>query len=81
MGALAYRAARGRIQLRIVAYRPRLDPVPSGHLRVVVQMVDEDQPIAEDPLHIEIMSLLELARALHLSRFEGWDLEPWPGEA
>ena len=81
MSALAYRATLGRIQLRIVAYRPKLDPVPPDHLRVVVQAVEDGHPLAEDPLHIETMPILALARALHISRFEGWVLEPWSGAA
>lgn len=77
MTALAYRARKGRIDLRLVAYRPALEPLPEGHLRVVVQAVERGKPIAEDPLHTENMGPLELAKALHISRFDGWDIEPW----
>lgn len=77
MTSLAYHATNGRVHLRLVAYPPRLEPVPAGHLRVVVQAVENGAPIAEDPLHIETMPPLDLARALHISRFEGWELTPW----
>ncbi len=77
MSALAYRARKDRIDLRIVAYRPKHEPMPEGHLKVVVQAVQDGQPVAEDPLHVEAMAPLDLARALHLSRNEGWDLQPW----
>lgn len=77
MTALAYRARRNQVDLRLVAYRPSLEPLPEGHLRVVVQVVHHGRPIAEDPLHIEIMAPLDLARALHISRFDGWDIQPW----
>ncbi len=77
MSALAYRARKERIEIRIVAYRPYLTPVPEDHLRVVVQAVEHGRPIAEDPLHIEVMPVLELAQALHISRNEGWDIQPW----
>ncbi len=77
MTALSYRARRGQVDLRLVAYRPSLEPMPEGELRVVVQVVERGKPIAEDPIHIENMAPLELARALHLSRFDGWDIQPW----
>ncbi len=77
MTALAYRARRGGVDLRLVAYRPALEPLPAGELRVVVQVVEHGKPIAEDPLHIENMAPLDLARALHISRFDGWDIQPW----
>lgn len=81
MTALSYLATKGRVTLRLVAYQPKLEPVPEGCLRVVVQVVEGGQPIAEDPLHVEAMTPLDLARALHISRFEGWELEPWEGSA
>ena len=77
MTALSYLATKGRVTLRLVAYQPKLEPVPEGCLRVVVQVVEHGQPIAEDPVHVENMPVLDLARALHLSRFDGWELAPW----
>ena len=77
MTALSYRATKGRVTLRLVAYQPKLEPVPEGCLRVVVQVVEGGQPIAEDPIHVENMPVLDLARALHISRFDGWELAPW----
>lgn len=77
MSALAYHARRNRVHLRLVAYTPSHEPVPEGHLKVVVQAVERGRPIAEDPLHIEAMTPLGLARAIHLSRNEGWDITPW----
>ena len=77
MTALSYRATKGRVTLRLVAYQPKLEPVPEGCLRVVVQVVEGGQPIAEDPIHVENMLPLDLARALHFSRFDGWELAPW----
>lgn len=77
MTALSYRARKDGYDLRLVAYRPALEPCPADHLRVVVQVVEQGRPIAEDPLHIEVMPVLDLARALHISRNEGWDLQPW----
>ena len=77
MAALSYRSTKGRVTLRLVAYRPQLEPVPEGCLRVVVQAVEHGQPIAEDPIHVENMLPLDLARALHISRFDGWELVPW----
>lgn len=76
-GALAYHARKGGIHLRLVAYHPSLAPMPDDHLKVVVQVVDKGQPIAEDPIHTEVMTQLDLAQALHLSRNEGWELTPW----
>ena len=79
-GALAYSARRGRIHLRLVAYHPSMEPMPDDHLRVVVQVVEKGRPVAEDPIHTENMLALALARALHLSRNDGWEIEPWkPG--
>ena len=72
---IAYRARRGRVTVRIVAYRPSLAPVPEDHLKVIIQAVDHGQPIAEDPLVEETASPLALARELHLMRCEGWELE------
>lgn len=76
-GALAYSARRGRIHLRLVAYTPSMEPMPEDHMQVVVQVVEHGRPIAEDPIHTEQMPVLELARALHISRNEGWEVEPW----
>lgn len=77
MTPLTYSARRGRVHLRLVAYEPAHEPVPEGTLRVVVQAVDRGRPIAEDPLHTENMTPLDLAGALHISRFDGWDIQPW----
>lgn len=78
---LAYHATRGRVHVRILAYRPALYPLPDDHLRVVIQAVDHGHPIAEDPIHIETAPALMLARELHLMRCEGWDLTPWKDAA
>lgn len=72
---IAYRATLGRVNLRIVAYHH--PPMPDNHLKVVVQVVDGPILLAEDPIHTETMHELDLARALHLSLCEGWDLKPW----
>lgn len=72
---IAYRATKGRATVRIMAYRPSLDPIPDDHLRVVIQAVAHGHPIAEDPLHVETAPILCLAREIHLMRCEGWDLK------
>lgn len=72
---LAYHARKGPVHLRLVAYHH--PPMPEDHLKVVVQVVDRSQPIAEDPIHTETMPALDLACALSISRNEGWDLQPW----
>ena len=77
MNALTLRARRNQIHLRLVAYHPSLYPMPDDHLRVVVQVVSHGRPIAEDPIHIESMPTLQLARVIHQSRMEGWDITPW----
>jgi hypothetical protein len=77
MTAIAYSAKRDRIHLRVVAYHPSMEPMPDDHLRVVVQVVEHGRPIAVDPIHTEQMSALEFARAMHISRNEGWEVEPW----
>ncbi len=77
MTPLAYRLRRNRVHLRLVAYRPSLEPVPEGQLRVVLQVVDHGRPVAEDPLHVENTTPLLLARELHLARNEGWEVTPW----
>lgn len=70
---IAYRATKGRATVRLIAYRPELMPLPEGHLRVVIQAVEYGRPIAEDPIHVEIVPVLCLARELHLMRCEGWE--------
>lgn len=77
MSALAYRLQRNRVHLRLVAYRPAMEPLPEDQLRVVLQVVDHGRPIAEDPLHIENTTPLLLAHELHMARNEGWDISPW----
>ena len=74
---MAYLATNGRVKLRVLAYRPELDPMPKDHLRIVVQAVEHGQPIAEDPICIESMATLDFARWLHNSRNDGWDLRQW----
>lgn len=76
-GALSYSARRGRIHLRLVAYHPSLEPIPEDHLKVVVQAVEKGRPIAEDPIAEGVLPRMELARYLHESRNDGWDLQPW----
>lgn len=78
---LAYYATNGRVHLRILAYKPMHEPVPEGCLKVVVQVVEHGRPIAEDPIHTENLPVLDLARALHISRNEGWELTPWKDAA
>lgn len=77
MTALSYRARRNQVDLRLVVYKPAHEPVPEGHMKVVVQVVERGRPIAEDPIHTETMPELDLARAIHISRFDGWDIQPW----
>lgn len=71
---LDYIASRGRVTVRILAYRPKLQDIAEGHLKVVIQAVEDKVPIAEDPLHTEIASTLDLARELHMMRNEGWEI-------
>ena len=71
---LDYIASRGRVRVRILAYRPKLQDIPDGHLKVVIQAMEDQTPIAEDPLHSEIASTLDLAREFHLMRNEGWEI-------
>lgn len=77
MNALAYRLRRNRVHLRLVAYHPSLEPLPDDQLRVVVQVVKNGRPIAEDPLHVENTTALFLAREIHMARNEGWEVTPW----
>lgn len=77
MNAIELRARRNRVHLRLVAYRPSLEPLPEGHLRVVVQVVDRGRPVAEDPLCIGALSPLGLASYIHQSRMDGWEITPW----
>lgn len=77
MNALAYRARRNQVDLRILAYRPSLEPLPEGHLRVVVQVVDHGRPIAEDPILVFTEPALHLDDFISSSRAEGWDIQPW----
>lgn len=72
---------RGAVRLRLLAYTPAKEPVPEGSARAVVQAVTGGLPIAEDPLHIEIIPETELLQGLEISRAEGWALEPWKGAA
>lgn len=74
----AFSASMGCIRLRLVAYTPARVPVPEGHVRVVVQVVVDDAPIAEDPIHIETMPAEAFDLALALSVAEGWVIRPWP---
>jgi hypothetical protein len=51
--------------------------MPDDHLRLVVQVVERGRPIAEDPLLTQEVPILDLARFIHNSRMEGWDIQPW----
>lgn len=77
MSALSYSLRRNRVHMRLVAYRPAHEPIPEGHLRVVLQVVEHGRPIAEDPLHVENTTPLLLAHELSMARWEGWEVEPW----
>lgn len=77
MSSLSYHARRGNIHLRVVAYQPLHEPMPEDHVRVVVQVVDRNRPIAEDPIHVENMPIHSLYQALDTSRAEGWDISNW----
>lgn len=78
---IAYHATKGGIHLRVLAYKPALEPVPDGCLRVVIQVVEQGRPIAEDPIHTETLPILELARVMHISRNDGWEFAPWKDAA
>lgn len=72
---IAYQARRGRIHLRVLAYIPaRYER--TDLLKVVLQVMEAGRPIAEDPIHTEWMTALDLAVALSISRAEGWDITP-----
>lgn len=73
-----FSACRAGVHLRLVAYTPSCVPVPAGHLRVIVQVVVAGQPVAEDPLHIELMPAEDFDNALEISKAEGWEIRPWP---
>lgn len=84
MSAPAYnlRCRRGNIHLRLLAYLPEREPVPEGHLYAVVQVVGQDgEPVAEDPLHTEVIPETELRQGLELSRRDGWRIRPWKDAA
>lgn len=69
---------QGAVHLRLLAYLPEREPVPEGCLRAVVQVVaDDGRPIAEDPIHTEVLPETELRQGLALSQRDGWVLEPW----
>lgn len=70
---LDYTASKGRANVRIIAYRPKLQDVPEDSLKVVIQAVDGNEPIAEDPLYSDVAPILDLAREMHLMRNEGWE--------
>jgi len=76
-----FSARKAGIHLRMVAYTPAYEPVPDGHLRVVVQVVVDGEPITEDPLHIEVMPEGDFDQALQVSTQEGWDIRPWEKRA
>lgn len=76
-----FSARRGRVHLRMVAYAPVYEPVPEGHLRVVVQVVEGGEPITEDPIHVEVLPESEFNQALEKSAREGWEIRPWKKRA
>jgi hypothetical protein len=77
----SYFARLGRIQVRLVAYRPSLEPLPEGHIRVVVQSVQDGEPIVEDPICTVECPTQEFEQGLAISRLEGWEITPWPVSA
>ena len=70
---IEYLCHKGKATVRILAYKPYAEPMPDDCLRVVIQAMENGQPIAEDPLHEENAPILFLARELHLMRDEGWE--------
>lgn len=73
---IAYRASNPlwpRVRLRVLAYHPSKEP-QGGPLRVVVQVVDREQVVAEDPILACRMTELELLVFLNESREQGWEL-------
>lgn len=77
-GPIAFLACVGNIKLRLVAYRPVREPLPEGHIRVVVQAIEGSEPITEDPVHTENLPSEDFEAGLSISRREGWDITPWP---
>ena len=77
---ISLRAQKDRFDLRLLAYTPKHEPVPEGTMKVSVQVIDHGHLIPE-PIHTEAMTSLELAQVVHLSRMEGWTVEPWKGAA
>ncbi len=76
-----FSARKAGLHLRMVAYKPTYEPVPDGHLRVVVQVVVDGEPITEDPVHIEVMPETDFNQALAVSMSDGWIIRPWEKRA
>lgn len=76
---LAYRLTHPswpRVQLRLLAYRPKASALPSDTLKVVLQSCHNGQPIAESPIAEEPMTLIQLCRMLHKDLCDGLERQP-----
>lgn len=76
---LAYRLTHPswpRVQLRLLAYRPKSSALPSDTLKVVLQSCHNGEPIAESPIAEEPMTLMQLCQMLHKDLCDGWERQP-----
>lgn len=76
---IAYRLTNPRwprVQLRLLAYRPKASALPQDTVKVVLQSCQSWRPIAESPVAEENMTLLSLCHMLHNDMMEGWEREP-----
>lgn len=75
---ISYRLAHPRwprVQLRLLAYRPKASALPRDVVKVVLQACEDWRPIAESPIAEENMTLLDLCSMLHRDMLDGWERE------
>ena len=73
---IAYRCTNPRwpkVELRLLAYRPTHSNLNHDQVKVVLQSVDHGQPIAEDPIATEVMTVMDLCQILHRDLCDGWE--------
>lgn len=61
-----------KVHLRVVVYVPLRDP--RGLTKLVVQVVENGEPIVEDPVREDFLPAEEVEAFLAASRDEGWVL-------
>ena len=69
-----------RVRLRLCAYTP-LHYDEQDKLKVVIQVIDQECLIAEDPISIEYLPQEDLTEFLNCSTIQGWSIKIDPTEA